>query len=207
MPNDFISVKLTFFESAKKLMAGPERFNAALRREMGKAGRISGLKIKALMRRKIREGVPPSNAQMTVDLKGSSKPLVDSGRLFKAITSESGGGVNDFEIRVGVKLSNKLANVAKIVHDGYKQTVTRKQEVMFKMLHLASVGRKVNLRSERARQILARAKGVIAPLKEGQVIVAPPRPFALRTLSDPATKKLVEHEFREALKRTFQSLG
>lgn len=203
---DFVTVKLDFVSLGKVLLAGPDKFRAQLRKELSKAGRLAGLKIKAIMRQKIREGIAPKNADMTKDIKGSTKSLVDTGRLFKAITSQSGGSLDDFEIRVGVKRSNEAANIAKIVHDGNVQTITRKQEVLFKMLWLASVGRRVTLRSERGRQILAQAKGVIAPLKEGQVVVIPPRPFGLITLRDPRVKQIVNEEFNLALAETFKKL-
>ena len=159
------------------------------------------------MRQKIQGGIDPPNADMTRDMKGSSKPLFDSGRLSKSITSESGGSIGDFEIRVGVKRSNAAANVAKIVHDGSSQTVTRRQEVLFKMLWLASIGRKVNIKSARGQELLAQSKGTIAPIKEGQTLVIPPRPFALTTLRDPRVKQIVESEFKDALKRTFLALS
>lgn len=201
-----ISMKLTFAPIAKALMKGPAVFNAELRKQYSVAGRTAGLKLAAIMRQKIQGGIPPPNAQMTIDIKGSSKPLVDSGRLFKAITSESGGSVKDFNIRVGVKRSHKLANVAAIVHDGRKQTVTRRQQVLFRALYFASIGRKITVRSARGRALLSEAKGVITPIKEGETLVIPPRPFAAETLNDPRARQIVEAEFRNALKRTFEAL-
>jgi len=201
-----IKISIDFEKIAKAFVSGPLVFQSTLSREYVRAGKVSGAKLAALMRQRVQGGMAPPNTDMTKDIKGSSKPLVDSGRMFKAITSESGGSLTNFEIRVGVKRTHAAANVAKIVHDGAKQTVTRRQEVLFKMLWLASIGRKVNIRSERGRAILAQSKGTIAPIKEGQTLVIPPRPFALDTLRDPRTKLIVEAEFKEALKRTFVKL-
>lgn len=201
-----VTIKLDFTKLAKVFMAGPGKFRSRLALEYVRAGRTSGAQIAALMRQKIQGGLDPANADMTRDMKGSSKTLVDTGRLFKAITHQSKGTLGDFEVRVGVKRSNAAANIARIVHDGRKQTVTRRQEVLFKMLWLASIGRKVNLRSGRAREILAKSKGTIAPIKEGKTLVIPPRPFALNTLRDPRTKLIIESEFKKALERTFRGL-
>ena len=162
-------VKLSYTAIAKALIAGPTKFNKELRKQYSFAGRVAGLKLAALMRAKIRGGIDPANAQMTIDIKGSSKSLVRSGRLFKAVTSESGGTLKTFSIAIGVKRTHKAANIAAILHDGRKQTVTKRQEVFFKALWLASIGRKITLRSDAARDMLAEAKGTIAPIKDGDV--------------------------------------
>ena len=195
-----IDVKIKWFPIVVA-MGSSEKVRAALDTEFKKAGRRSGQKIAALMRRKIRGGVSPANAKMTTDSQGATKPLADRGRLFKAVTfTSSGGSFGDMEIRVGVMRTHAMANVAKIVHDGRTQTVTRRMSLMFRMLWLASIGRPVSLRSERAQQLLASSKGRFSPLKEGEQLVHPSRPFALLTLTDPRTKKWSKMSTREALK-------
>lgn len=54
-----------------------------------KALRILGLKMSADMKKGITEnaGIPPPNAPSTIEKKGSSRPLVDTGRLVGSITS------------------------------------------------------------------------------------------------------------------------
>ncbi len=47
---------------------------------------LVGLKVAADMRAKIRNGIPPANADATIARKGSSKPLIDTGQLLGSIT-------------------------------------------------------------------------------------------------------------------------
>lgn len=46
-----------------------------------------GTFIVGLIRQRIADGIPPANAESTIERKGSSKPLVATGQLRKAITS------------------------------------------------------------------------------------------------------------------------
>ena len=73
-----------------------DRLEAAMRRvgELAVAGKDAVQLLTAfgqfavgLIRKKISDGVPPPNAQSTIDRKGSSKPLVDTGQLRKAVTA------------------------------------------------------------------------------------------------------------------------
>lgn len=49
---------------------------------------ILGVKVSGDMRRQIRNGISPELSQETIDRKGSSKPLIDTGQLVQAITSK-----------------------------------------------------------------------------------------------------------------------
>lgn len=49
---------------------------------------IAGEKVLGDMRRKVRAGIPPPNAPITVKRKGSSKPLIASGQLVQGLTYE-----------------------------------------------------------------------------------------------------------------------
>ena len=44
------------------------------------------------IQRRIARGIPPPNAPITIEIKGSSKPLIDTGRLRQSITYEVTGG-------------------------------------------------------------------------------------------------------------------
>ncbi len=44
------------------------------------------------IRKRIAAGIDPPNAQSTIDKKGSSKPLIDSGQFRSALTSRVGNG-------------------------------------------------------------------------------------------------------------------
>lgn len=188
------------------VLASATKLAAITEREFKVAARRSGLQIAALMRSKIQGGVPPPNAAMTAQMKGSTKPLVDSGRLFKAITSEVESDYLGQDILVGVKRSHEAANVASVVHDGRRQRVTRKMAMLFRVLWMASRGRPIVVRSPRGQRLLAASKGIIPPLREGSTLVVPPRPFALLTLQDPRVRGIVELEYREALRRAWDKV-
>jgi phage gpG-like protein len=53
--------------------------------EAGALGQL-GARIAAQMQRRIARGIPPPNAPSTIARKGSSKPLIDTGRLRSSIT-------------------------------------------------------------------------------------------------------------------------
>jgi len=65
---------------ATRQLYGPKRVN--IRRVLG----IVGEKAVADIRRTIRAGIPPPLMPETVDRKGSSKPLIDTGQLVASIT-------------------------------------------------------------------------------------------------------------------------
>lgn len=174
---------------------------ALLQKAIDRAYKRLGLILTARMRRKIRGGVPPANRPMTVALKGSSKPLADSGRLFKSITWKVEGTGIEKSLRVGViKTSDEGANVAKIVHNGATIVVTPKMAKLFSVISSATMGRPVSLYG-RAEAMARRAKGPVYPMRVGTTITIPPRPFALMTLKDPKTPADVRRIFLEELSK------
>lgn len=203
---EFIKVKIKWFPMVSALKS-PNTFKKKLEKNYEIAGRRVGLKLAALMRRKIRKGVMPPNSGMTTDMKGSSKPLVDEGRLFKAVAFISSASVKGPSVTIGVFRTAKEANVARIVSIGATIVVTPKMSRMFKALHAASTGRSMTLKSERANELLAKSKGTIPPLRVGTTLVIPPRSFALAVLKDPLTATIVEKEFSEALIKTLEELA
>lgn len=50
---------------------------------------LIGLKMATDMKKAIVKGIPPPNAESTIAAKGSSKPLIDSGKLLSSITHAS----------------------------------------------------------------------------------------------------------------------
>jgi hypothetical protein len=201
-----IVVKLKWYPIVGALIS-PNTFKRHLQAEYSRSGRIVGLKVAAIMRRKIRSGGYSPNAGMTRDMKGSSKPLVDSGRLFKAITWGSFPSLSGPSVVVGVMRTSDAANVARIISEGAVITVTPKMSRMFKALHAASIGKGGALKSERANEILAKSKGEIPALNVGTTLVIPPRSFALETLKDPLVALIVEKEFSESVIRAFKKMA
>lgn len=53
---------------------------------------LAGLKLSNDVKLKIRRGILPENAAITIKRKGSSKPLVDTGRLLQSISHEIRSG-------------------------------------------------------------------------------------------------------------------
>ncbi len=49
---------------------------------------ILGLHVQSLIRKRIRQGIPPPIAPATIARKGSSVPLIDTGQLIQSITFE-----------------------------------------------------------------------------------------------------------------------
>jgi len=207
MADETIEVKLKWFPIVSVLKS-PNTFKTKLEAEYARAGKIVGLKIAALMRKKIRERKNyEKNAGMTIDMKGSSKPLVDSGRLFKAVTFTSVSSLKGPSVTVGVFRTSDAANVARIVSAGATIVVTPKMSRLFKALHAASMGRGGSIKSERGNELLAKSKGTIPALNVGTTLVIPPRNFALATLKDPALAVIVEKEFSEALGRALAKMA
>lgn len=74
-------IQAFFAQRLEKL--GPERWAQALNQ--------TALWIQAQIQRRIRKGIRPKLAQSTIDRKGSSKPLIDTGQLLAAILAKVDG--------------------------------------------------------------------------------------------------------------------
>jgi len=83
-------IRSTFDEQRPRIEAALRKLGQLAMRQGSKHDALLvayGQFLVGLIRKKITDGVPPPNAQSTIDRKGSSKPLVDTGQLRKAITS------------------------------------------------------------------------------------------------------------------------
>jgi len=162
---------------------------AKIRRASDLATRINALYMVREIRKRITAGNYIDNAEMTVEIKDSSKPLVDSGRLFQAVTHRR---IAPSVYFVGVLRTSKAYNTALIVHQGAEITVTTKMEQMFFLLWLVTTG-KMNisdLKSERARALARKAKksgGTIIPISGGTIHI-PERKFIHEPFLDPALR-------------------
>lgn len=162
---------------------------AKIRRASDLATRANALFMVREIRKRITAGDYAANAAMTVEIKGSSKPLVDSGRLFQSVTHRRLAPSVYF---VGVLRTSKAYNMALIVHEGAEVPVTAKMEAMFFMLWLVTTG-KMNisdLKSERAKALARKARksgGVILPIKGGWIHI-PARRFLHEPFLDPALR-------------------
>lgn len=58
----------------------------ARRMELARALELCGVKFQAEVQKRISQGVPPPNAPVTIERKGSAIPLIDKGQLVQGIT-------------------------------------------------------------------------------------------------------------------------
>lgn len=207
MADTEIKVTLKWFPIAKNLQ-NPARARALLKEEFERAGEVVGMTLERNMRRVIQAGRFQPNAPMTVALKGSSKPLIGPGepRLWKAITHKVQATPNGASIHVGVMRTHREANIARIVTEGRVVTVTRRMEIMFRVLRSIQLGYGGALTSERARQLFNESKGQFPVLQEGSTFAIPARNFGLVVLRDPETKRVAEREFSQAVMNALKRL-
>jgi hypothetical protein len=185
----------------------PGAFRQRLMRHVGRATARNGKIAERQVRREIRAGVPPTNAGLTQDLKGGSKPLTGTkgADLFNSVTSFS--DIWHTAV-VGVKRTAGSANVAEVVHNGRKIQVTPAMRGMFQMLAWASLqfrsGKPVTVHLDgRALELWnASVTKRFFPLGSStRYIVIPPRPFLRYAFQEPALRKECELNWRAAVTR------
>jgi len=180
-----------------EMLLKPSRFQADLNRNVSKSLQLNGQIAVRAIRKTIQAGVSPPNAGLSKFIKGSSKPLVDNGDLFKAITAKK---VAPLAVFVGVLRSNRSFNVGVTIHNGATIRVTDKMRGMFNALALASAGRLDPSKLKgRAKELWAKRSGGWKPLAAGKgVITIPKRPFIEITFSSSAMKKKMQRNFKKA---------
>jgi hypothetical protein len=198
---DQVTVRLTGNWRGLRFLLNVARVDEALQKAVRHATGVNA----QIIRREIRENIKtgkyapsrPPNAALTMFIKGSSKPLVDTGHLFQAITSE----VIDFgRAEIGVSRMARDAQVAIIVHEGAVVRVTQRMRRMFRALADVSNGKRdaSSLRG-RAAALYARRRKGWKPLKPSTThIVIPPRPFIAEVLESPKVQRRVYENWLEA---------
>jgi hypothetical protein len=179
----------------------PKSLQPELRRELAKATRRNGLLAVREVRQTIRRGVPPANAPLTIEIKGSDKPLVDKGSgLFQAITSVQ---VGDLEVFVGVLRTDKHYNIGLALHEGAAAKVTDKMRALFNVLWHTSTGRRhpASL-TGRAAELWERKPGGWMPLRPSTTVIKiPPRPFMEIAFKSKDLQRRVMQEWEQAVQR------
>ena len=207
------------------------KFQRRLHAELLRANELIGKRFQRAARGMIRAAAYAPNSPLTVILKGSSKPLLDKGDLYQAITYEVEG---PYAVKVGV-IKHRLKgattlDVAWILHEGATINVAQHPKVRRKMWamlreRMAGIGK---LSKPRREVVLAAAKGMglgrkrkftrkqIAYLiatgkisKAGPqhkptsnpVWTIPARPFIARPLSDPEFPVYALKRWEGAVKR------
>lgn len=203
-----IAYKVTGMERWLNAVANPPRFYMFLAQNMRKASALNGKVAERYMRKVIQAGkyVQP-NADLTIILKGSSKPLVDKGLLFKGITSEV---VDDYTVFAGVKKTDEASyNIGRIVHEGAIIPVTPAMRGMFMMLYKVSMGDMDPDKLEgRARELYSRMTFGWMPLSPATTsIVIPPRPWATFVFNIPEFRQKITNNWKSALSKTYKDVA
>ena len=172
-------LELKNFKELEKLLS-PSLFKILLHRNVGKATKKVGLLAEAEIKRLINSGFFQNNSPVTIAMKGSSRPLVDTGLLSQSINAKQLawnsvviGVLKRKKIKGKSGKSKDLLNVAKILHEGVSIRVTKKMRVLF--------------------QRLSRENPNVKPIKAStKVIVIPRRPFLLAATTASQNRKYQE---------------
>lgn len=182
-------------------------FQKHLKKRVGRATKQNALLTVREIRQTMKKEVSPRNAALTVAIKRSKKTLTDKGDLFGAVTHEQKSWDKAF---VGVKQNDSEYQLAKGLHNGMIIPVTQKMRTMFFYLWLASQeargeheGKPVNL-TGRAAILFERFKDWHPLRANTRVIRIPGRPFIKITMRNPALKKRLEANWREAARLAYE---
>lgn len=183
----------------------PEHAGPIIEAHVGKALQLAGKILEAAQRKRIKTGMPPPNAPLTIAIKGSSKPLADRGDLFGANKSTA---VAWNKVFVGVLATEGVYDIARTIHDGKVIPVTDKMRGLFTVLWMASIGSiEPSALTGRAAELWSRMPGGWHPLDENtKVIVIPARPWIKDTFEDPAIQKKVEKILNAAVKHAIKEI-
>lgn len=182
------------------VLTSPANFTKRLELAVSKATSVNLLLLRKLIRDKIRAVVPPALSPLTTGLKKSTKPLVDRGALFQAVTTWKVSWRAGF---VGVLRNaqapggGSLISVAEALHEGATLKVTTRMRGMFAVLAQVSAGtRDPNTLKGRALELYEQNPSFKwKPLKPGTVAIRiPARPFIKLVFADPTVQaKFVEN--------------
>lgn len=179
-----------------------------------------------LVRQELTNARTEKNADLTIALKGSTKPLVDKGRLFQAITSKRVApgvffvGVLKRRVVEGKSEGTSLdiVNIAEAIHDGISIPVTNRMRGLFRALWWATRrhylrGERMaisKLKSKRAQYLARRAYRLgneIFPLKPGTTSIRiPSRPFVRNVFESAAAKAQMRAMFSRKMRAALQRL-
>lgn len=186
-----------------KKALNPKIFTAKARKHVRRAMKINGLLAERSIRQTITKGDFRPNAQLTSELKGSSRPLVDTGDMRAAVTSKL---IDDFTVFAGVLRTSENFDVATTVHEGTEIEITPKMRTMFWALWLKSTFRPDLQLRGRAAELWDRYKGPWRPLS-GNVIIIPSRPFIRVGFADPELHRMTRRNWEKAVQAALQELA
>lgn len=120
-----------------KLLLTPGHSKPIVMRHVGRATGRNALWLLREIRKGIQAGKFDANAPLTEAIKGSGKPLVDKGELFKSIAMHQQSPTVAF---VGILKTDKAYNLGVALHEGFTVDVTKRMRGLFFVLWLASIG-------------------------------------------------------------------
>lgn len=185
----------------------PRKFDAKIRQHLKRATLLNGKLAQAAVRRAIRTGGFTANAPLTIAIKKSSKPIVDTGSgIFQAISTKV---VDDFTVFVGVLRADASYNIAIAIHNGAAISVTPAMRGLFFVLWQASSGAMAPSElSGRAAELWERMPGGWFPLKQStSTIIIPERPFLKAAFTDDALRQQAQKNWGKALQRAIRDLA
>lgn len=165
-------------------------FTQRLDTEVDRANQRIGLDAVAAIRRSIRSGDYEPNSALTVAIKGSSKPLVDTGDLNRRITHDVEKGRR--AVWVGLKRNEGKTSVAEKLHDGFVIDLEAhpgiRQAVFAKLREKGRMFRPGN-------QLASGSKRWVVP----------PRPFITGPLAGPEMQAKIRQHYHEAFGRALRN--
>lgn len=184
----------------------PRRFQIALDRHIPRATMLNAHLVQREIRQAIKSGMFHPNAALTIAIKRSSKPLVDTGHgLFQAVNIDK---INNYRVFTGVLKTDAFYNVAVALHEGVQIKVSDKMRGLFYVLWRASQGSiQPSELTGRAAELWARKPGGWLPLAAStQAIVIPARPFLVKAFNDPELRDMVQRNWQAAVAASFREL-
>lgn len=192
----------------------PNAFKQRLENEIRQATKLNAQIVQKRIRAKIRGNKYSPNAALTILVKSSSKPLVDDGDLFQAITHKV---IDDKTAFVGVLKATtidgqKATDIALALHEGAKIQVTESMRNLFWLLWRVGQGivdpGGVDGRAAELVKRLGERISSIRPIGKGtSVIVIPPRPFLVSVLQDKQVLSVIRKNWEDAVQKAIGTNG
>jgi len=167
-------LELIGFEELQDIL-DPAKFTTRITRHVKRATSKNALVGVGMIKRAIDSGKFASNKPMTSAIKGSSRPLVDSGQLKLAITKQvktwylaNIGVIRSKTVTDAQGRSEDVLSIAKVLHEGATIAVTPKMRRYFALMSRKFPDQWFPLKADTTS------------------ITIPPRPFLLAAISDKA---------------------
>lgn len=197
--SDGVTIELSPEWDAFESALDAKKFKARLAEHLAIANQRIGRQFVATAQRQIRAGKYAPNSPITAILKGSSKPLVDTGALFQGLSFAT---PDPFTVRLGImraRAGDEVVNVGLILHEGATINVSSKPQVRRKVWSM--------VRRALAQQGAAAAAALNPGGNAKDVWVIPPRPFIVQPLSSAGFQKFLRAQFEGAVRATLLGAG